>query len=253
MQILSKLKKCLLGLTFLAAAQAYAAPLELLESVSVPMSRYGQKWLSVYTKVRVQNLAFEKQIEVSFTDPQGLRTTAQASYVGPAADGYEIWESYTNLKLSESTGVETKNYLWRVNYRSAAGEFWNTEGDLQIPLGPFLYSGQQISLAMPTQKSGDNGFLVTAVVANLAYDKVLLVHYSCDGFASQNTQALQFQPSYTYGYGLIQSPTLAGFELWNTWLKAPCETVSYYLSYEVAGQKYQDGSSRFPYRSQKTF
>jgi hypothetical protein len=217
------------------------------------MSRYGQKWLSVYTKVLVQNLAFEKQVEMSFTDALGLRTTAQAKYVGPAANGYEIWEAHTSLKLSESTGVVAQDYLWRVSYKSTAGEFLNSEGELSLPLGPFLYSQQRLSLAMPTQNFGDQGFPVTAVVANMAYDKVILVHYSCDGFSTESTQTLQFQPTYTYGYGLIQSPTPTGFEMWSTWLQAPCETVNYYLSYEVAGQKYLDGSASFPYQSQKTF
>ncbi len=254
MKLLTTFKRVLVLLTLFATAPALAAEIQLLETISIPMGRYGQKWLSVYTKLKVQNLAYDKEIELKFTDKEGHTTTAKASYLGASSDAYEIWESYTTLKIDGTRSpFAAEDYRLNISYHSAAGDFRLPEGEITLQTGPILHSGEKVQIAMPSTRHGQGGLPLSVVLANLAYTKSVNVHYSCDNFATESTQSFQFQPYYTYGYGLVTSPTPAGFEIWTTWISAVCQDLSYYVSYEIFGQKYMDGSAQFPYHSQRSY
>ncbi len=225
---------CSLGWLSLAAAAHASDEVALLSTMNVAMGKYGMTWQSTQVRVRVKNLAYEKSVKLVFTDGEGQTVDAPAAYFGPADQGYEVWEVYTNLNSG-------KPYSLYVDY-SVQGQNYRTE-DVELKQGPVLFAGQNVQQVLSGKQFYGSYANFVVALRNLAWQKSVQAHYSCDGFRSSETLALSFQPVFTYGYGYVNSPTAEGFELWsgsvNT-LPESCSVVNYYFTYDVNGQRYAD-------------
>lgn len=225
-----------LALTLLALANhAWAADeLSVLTAMNIPMSKYGISWQSPQIRLRVKNLAYDKSIRVVFIDSEGQSSFAQASYLGPADSGYEVWEAFGNIRSGGPV-------LFQVDYAVAGRSFSIDRQELKN--GPILYQGQNIEQVLTAhQLYGDRARFVAAV-RNIAYQKHVSVHYSCDDFNSEYAAFLDFVPFFMYGYGSVSSPTPYGFEMWSSdSVPVPdgCSTLRYYYTYEVNGAHYAD-------------
>lgn len=234
MNVLQGMVFCSLGwLGFMSVAKA-ADEVTLLSTMNVPMSKYGMVWQSTQARVRVKNLAYEKSVNLVFTDADGQSIEVPAQYFGPADAGYEIWEAWTNLNSG-------KPYTFAVDY-AVQGESFRAES-FELKTGPLLYAGQNVQQVLGSRQFYGSYANFTVAVRNLAWHKKVEVHTSCNGFRSEQTVALSYQPVFFYGYGTISSPTPEGFELWSGSLSnvpESCDVLNYYFTYEVNGQRYAD-------------
>ncbi len=210
----------------------------VLASTNVTMSKYGMSWQSPQVRLRVKDIAYEKSVIVVFTDSEGNVTSSPATYVGPADSGYELWEAYGNVR-----GGAAANF--HVEYTVANQIYFDSNQGQDFPLkqGPVLYRGQNIQQVLGSKQFYGSNAYFTAAVRNLAYQKNVQVHYSYDGFRTQQSASLSFQPYYYYGYGAISSPTPEGFEVWTGSVSNIPDTASaifYYFTYEVGKQKFAD-------------
>jgi hypothetical protein len=234
MNVLQRIALCsVMSLSFWTVAEA-ADEVTLVSTMNVPMSKYGMVWQSTQARVRVKNLAYEKSVKLVFKDANGDSIEAPATYFGPADPGYEIWEAWTNLNSG-------KPYSFDVSYE-VAGRSYRSEG-FELKLGPILYAGQNVQQVLGSKQFYGSYASFTVAVQNIGWQKNVAVHYSCDGFRSEDIVPLSFQPQFSYGYGYVSSPTADGFEIWSGSLgnlSESCSVLNYYFTYDVNGQRYAD-------------
>jgi len=186
----------------------------------------------------VKNMAYEKALLIVFTDGQGKTSTSEASYLGPADAGYELWQAYARLP-----GDATASF--HVEYQVANQIFFDKDRSPDSPLktGPMFYRGQNIQQVLGSNQFYGSYASFTAAVRNIAFQKNVQVHYSFDGFRTQQTVAMNFQPYYSYGYGSILSPTSDGFEMWSVSvgdIPADANVIQYYFTYEIKNKRFAD-------------
>ncbi len=214
-----------------------AAPIaRVVESSSVLTIAYGQPVQNVYVKALIPNLSYEKNISVVFEADHSQHKVV-ARYVGPAEDGYEVWEAYAN--------IDANSHVFHVEYDEAdsvdseRSSYFLKEGG-----GPVLYENHSIlGLYLPRVTSdGQASFHVA--LKNLAYDKRVVVHYSKDGWLTSYTKLLNFQPNFSVGQGSISLPTAEGYEIWSGSMPVEPGTrqLSYFFSYQAAGQRFLDNN-----------
>lgn len=234
MNLWQRMLFCSLGWLGMATAGHARDEVALLSTMNVPMGKYGMTWQNTQVRVRVKNLAYEKSVKLVFTDGEGPTVEAPATYVGPADQGYEVWEAFINLNSG-------RPYNFHVDYE-VAGQSYRA-GDFELKLGPMLYAGQNIQQVLSAKQFYGSSANFVVALRNLAWHKSVQAHYSCDGFRSEETVALSFQAIFPYGYGYVNSPTADGFEMWSGSignLPESCTVLNYYFTYDVNGQRYVD-------------
>jgi hypothetical protein len=219
---------------FLGTSALAQDEVSLLSSMNVPMSKYGMSWQSVQLRLRVADTVDASSVRLIFVDGEGTSTTVDAALVGPADRGHTLWDASINLQHHQPTNFHVEYTVGGQIQRGLAAE---------LKHGPILYAGQNIQEVQPRTGFYGNYAYFSVALRNLAYHKQVQAHYSCDNFQSKSVAALGFQPFYTYGYGVIHSPTPEGFEMWSTGsIEVPehCHTIRYYYTYEVDGQQFAD-------------
>ncbi len=70
------------------------------------------------------------------------------------------------------------------------------------------------------------------------------VHFSHDGWRSSGSADLSYQRVFNYGRGSAVMPNEEGFEVWSVVpeISEDVDELSYYFTYEVAGQTYIDNN-----------
>jgi|GEM_PF-6870739 hypothetical protein len=206
----------------------------LLSVMNVPMSKYGMSWLVPQVRVKVQNLAYEKRVKIVFTATNGQVNETEAQYLSPADAGYEVWEGATNLQAGDE-------YEVHVEYE-AAGRSYKTPA-VSLKAGPVFYAAQNVQQILYGRQFYGQTANFTVGLRNLAYAKRVQAHVSCDDFRSSLSVDLSFQPYFMYGYGVVQSPTPEGFEIWTGSTHAlpeGCGIARYYYTYDIDGQRFAD-------------
>jgi len=225
-----------LGFSLSPLARA-AADASILEMSSISTQAYGQTSQTVHVKVLVPNNYYEKNVTVLFQKGSDRPNRIVARYVGPADAGNEIWEAYANLGPG--------NFRTQVEYADA-DDSASDRGSLLLRQGsgPVLYGERSVMAVYNPQVMSRGSAHFHVVVKNFAYSKRVRVHYSRDGWKSSEAADLSFQRVFTYGRGSVVMPNDEGFEVWSS---APeigddVDELSYYFTYEVAGQTYTDNN-----------
>jgi hypothetical protein len=209
----------------------------ILELSSISTQAYGQSSQSVHVKVLVPNNTYEKDVSILFQKEHAAPQRVVARYVGPADAGNEIWEAYANLGPG--------NYLTLVddaeNSESSAhrGSWLLRQGS-----GPVLFGERSIMGIYNPQVMSRHSAQFHAAVRNFAYGKLVRLHYSQDDWKSTQTLDLSYQRVFNYGRGSVVLPNDEGFEVWSgaPSLSADTHELSYYFTYEVAGQSFIDNN-----------
>lgn len=247
MKVRLSVSQFILALLFLAVLpKAEAQALKIHQTYAVPMSHYGQNWLVAYVQLQVQNLAFAKEVEVQLQDAEGTVHASPANYLKSFDATSELWDAYISLPAARAT-ANISTLKVSASLKTGGQSF--ALSPTVLALGPALWNPDtMIQALMPQKQSHSSSVVITANLRNIAYEKHVVLHWTCDLNGSFSTQALSFQRSVTYGYGLTLSPTPEGFEIWQTSLNMPCPQIAYYLTYEVAGKTFQDGDTEHLYQ-----
>ncbi len=214
------------------------AEASILEMSSINTQAYGQTSQSVHVKVLVPNNSFEKNVAVLFHKDSGTPHRVVARYVGPADAGNEVWEAYANLGPG--------NYLAQVEYsedaKDSAAE--RTTLLLRQGSGPVLYGERTVMAVYNPLVTSKGSLQFHAAVKNFAYNKKVRVHFSHDGWRSSTSADLGYQRVFNYGRGSAVMPNEEGFEVWSVVpeISEDVDELSYYFTYEVAGQTYIDNN-----------
>jgi hypothetical protein len=220
------------SLQTLAAAEA-----SILEMSSISTQAYGQTSQSVHVKVLVPNNSYEKNVSVLFQKHSGSPHRVVARYVGPADTGNEIWEAYANLGPG--------NFLAQVDYtESSEASADRATLLLRQGSGPVLYGERLVMAIYNPQVMSRGSVQFHAAVKNFAYSKRVRVHYSHDDWKSSQSTDLSYQRVFNYGRGSVVMPNDEGFEVWSgrPEISEDALELSYYFTYEVAGQIHTDNN-----------
>jgi hypothetical protein len=225
-----------LGISLSPQAWA-AADASILEMSSISTQAYGQTSQSVHVKVLVPNNCYEKNVSILFHKDSGSPHRVVARYVGPADAGNEVWEAYANLGPG--------NFQAQVEYSESIDP---AAERATLPLrqgsGPVLYGERLVMSVYNPQVMSKGSVLFHAAVKNFAYSKRVRVHFSQDGWKSSEFSDLRYQRVFNYGRGSVVLPNEEGFEVWSGAPQVGDDVgeLSYYFTYEVAGQTYIDNN-----------
>ncbi len=234
-----------LVLTFCISRPAFAGnEVRPLATFSIPMDHESIPWLNVYTRILVKNIAYEKKVAVVYHQADGDSTVA-ARYVGPAQDGYEVWEAYSNLAQGDAS--------FYLEYEAAGRAFKddNQGAGYALPVGAQFYQKQNIQQLLSEEFSSHTAGFVAAVRSDLAYEKHVQVHYSYEHFAHTQDLDLRYQSYFPYGYGILYGVSPQQTELWAGQINdvpSAVSVIEYYLSYEANGITYYDSNFGQNYR-----
>lgn len=190
-------------------------------------------------QIRVQNLAFDKDVAIVVSVDNSGWFEMPAEYSGPLGEGYELWKV-------PATGI---GYLDRaelaVKYVVDGQEYWdNNNGEnYVIERNPNLGSGSggtilgdgivvlQERASYITNRFHQN-VQGTIWVKNLGFDKAVEVVYTTDGWQTVKTTAARY----------LTGPGNNDTETWSFTIPDPQVDVEYAISYTVDGQTYWDNN-----------
>lgn len=104
------------------------APIQLSYMKNLIVRKRGLARQELYFELLVENLGYEKQIEVRWVGEDGIWQTLPATYGYPANDRYEYWHAQTSFLLKGNNSLPG-NIQFALHVRMAGQEFWaNRDG-----------------------------------------------------------------------------------------------------------------------------
>jgi hypothetical protein len=195
---------------------------------------YGYLWYTEVTRtfsIEVANVAYDKEVFVHHTTPEGGWVTTQAQYAGPlTADGsIEEWtlelEQGIDASASESSAI---NFV--VGYTVNGATYWDNNNSADYHLqsnDKTLGSAFKVMGLKPADTHYGLSKQYSVLVSNLAYDKVVTMVYTYNNWETTLTQTFNYTNSSASG----------DVEEWRGYIETPAgvTSVEYCFAYEAAG------------------
>jgi hypothetical protein len=238
-------------------------PIQVLTIEDIARGHYGIPSRSVRFLLRVKNLGYDKSITVygELSDGSWDDLSNSATYIGSADPGFELWT--VTAAWNAYYGTPSFGDEFTIRYEVNGETYWaNNDG---VNYQSESHSGYQLTddagnvrLSSAYHYSYNNSVSISAVLKNIAYDKVVKVRYSYDNWNSYSESELSHSPYWGYSYtSPVPSPNTHGIELWNTTFSLPAgiapEDVKFAISYEVNGEKYWDNNFEQDYSLPSNF
>ena len=234
-----------LSLAMLSAFASATATVQLLKVQSIVDAGYQTPTFDVL----VANLGYQKQVYIHQQLWDGSWSDFPLSYSRPASNGEEVWTGIYVPPLV-SGAYPTWDLHFAVKYVVNGQTYWDNNGGANYNIardsgttlgGATVYNGNYTPTAFISILTTYPGWVT---VANLAYAKQVTVVYSTDNWATTQTTAASYSPSFWSSYGSnAANPNQYGFEDWAFSLNVGnAASVSYAISYTVNGQTYWDNN-----------
>jgi hypothetical protein len=212
-------------------------PVQLIRSGSYLQEINGTSEKNYNFQVRVENLAYAKNVFVHQKLTNGNWTNIALSYSGPLDSGFELWNVYFNNSMADTQFV--------IGYTVNGVTYWdNNDGSYyNQPLNSGEMLGVRFNVGVYYWAFMNNTLSVQVDVRNLAYSKTVKIVWSSDSWKTSQVGYASFQSSYTYGYATVSCPTAAGFERWTAAVSTgSIPNLQFYVEYDVNGQQYFDNN-----------
>lgn len=253
---------------FLASVIAHADPIELNKVDSRIHSRYGYDWQTIEVEAIVDNLAYEKVVQVYYEKPDQSWDTIDLEYKGEIAPGKEVWSIYyTHTLYNLYIEQDPLDMNFVLKYDVNGETYWdnNNEQNYFIAAGSGEYSPKPITLDLayaqaPFELISDGDtiltgghFRATFILQNLAHEKDVEVHYTFDGWATSYVGKAEYQSSMTEGYSWVTYPNANNAEVWSFYTDGDeaqtteADTVEFAVKYTVDGATYWDNNFGYNY------
>ncbi|MBW2733343.1 MAG: hypothetical protein JRH20_13215 [Deltaproteobacteria bacterium] len=218
------------------------AAVQLVYADSWTHSKYGMSSKERNFVVRVQNIAYHKDVVIHVETASGEWVDIAATYVSGAAGNTELWKARV-----QSDGYGRK---FVVKYTVKGVTYWDNNNGRDYEMGdadgPMLGVGVNVRMNQAfftNYNSSARSLRGTIDVRNLGYSKKVRVHYSTDGWQTeQTTDARYLGYMRIYGYSGVQNPNVHGIEGWTFETYVSGDKVDYYVTYEVDGQTHRDNN-----------
>ena len=255
------LSKALVAFSFaIAAITANAAPIELNKADSRIHSKYGFSWQSIEVEAIVENLAFEKSVQIYFEGEDSTWVTADMSYAGIASPGRELWKYTVTRNINGPYATQAPlDLTYVLKYQVNGDTHWdnNNGANYQLNAGSGEYTPKVIVLnsayayAPYTYTNGSGTsypvkgyFSANFILQNLGYSKDVEVHYTFDNWATSYVRKANFNTGLFEGYSYVTYPNANGVEVWSFYTNgdeaqnAQAKEVQFAVKYTVNGATY---------------
>jgi len=251
----------LVGVSLMAIA-AQAAQIELNKIDSRLHSKYGFTWQSIHIEAVVENLAYDKKVQLMYRSEDGGWTAEDLSYSGSLGDDLETWALSINRNIngpySDGPALDLEFVL---RYEVAGEIYWdnNLTGNYFITAGSGEYTPKSLVVDTASARApydydynGNtghvNGYLsVDVILQNYAMYKNVEIHYSYDNWQTTLVGNASFVSGRYKGYSWVGYPNSNNIEVWNFYTAGPeaqgnADTLQFAVKYTVDGQVYWDNN-----------
>lgn len=217
-----------------------------------------------YFYAEVANIGYEKKVVVHHKMLDGSWRDFALQYDKSSENNGEIWKLELDLSTNFSSTVAPPQLgdEFAIYYQVNGQVYWdNNRGNnykMNATSGMYLQDGLNISNDVKDSyfayypNTTASQLNVVADVRNLAYEKMVTLVYTTDGWRTVKKVPMQFAQYYSIGSGsTLVSPNQFGIERWR--INVPVEDISmsrveYAISYKVNGTEYWDNNYGRNYR-----
>ena len=255
-----KLSKALIVISLaFTSLTAFAAPIELNKADSRMHSKYGYQWQTVEVEAIVENLAYEKKVQLYYQGDDNVWLTADMTYDGIASPGRELWKySVQRTITGPYTNEAPLNLNFVLKYEVNGQTYWdNNDGaNYVLDAGTGEYTPKVIVVDRAyahapytytyngTSQQISGYFNVSFILQNLGYSKDVEVHYTFDNWATSYVGKAIFNSGVFEGYSYVSYPNANGVEVWSFYANGAevqnenASQVQFAVKYTVGGATY---------------
>lgn len=242
---------------------ASADNVDLLKASSRTSSKYGFSWQDFSFDIRVDNLAYSKNVAIYYLDSDGQWKEHAAVYARPIDGNQEIWQAGWSRSLNDPYQSNPPlDMEFVVKYEVAGQTYWDNNNGANYHLnansgelitGEVYADGAFASAPYTVNYNGNSSaisgyFQVGVLLKNLGYSKEVKVHYSYDNWQTTYVANAMFQPGRMQGYSYVTYPNPNGVEYWYFYTSGAeaqnhdASQVKFAVSYTVNGVTYWDNN-----------
>lgn len=238
-----------------AALSLAAGEIKFQKVQSIVATRNGQQQQSVVFEANVANLAFAKQVYAHLRRGDGVWIDVPLYYSRSIPGSREIWAGSFSPPLNTTYDVNfTLKYVvngltyWDNN---GGANFFIAKDSGNIVATPInIYNGNySAAVSLPASEPYFRGW---TTARNLAFAKIVRIHYSTDGWATSKLANGSFSSTFWASWSsAAPNPNPYGFEEWRFTLNigTTATQVEYAIEYQVNGQTYWDNNYGQNYRT----
>lgn len=206
--------------------------------------------------IRVQNLSFNKSIDVLWCGENGIWQILPATFHSTGAPNQEYWLAAVQCPAGRSTPLPG-NIEFVLRYRAAGREYWDhddsrnyvSEADSGIRLAKnFSLLTVDYTSLLP---NGQNYLAVTVAAHRSLRAEKVTVHWSADNWQTSRQARCYCKGDYwdKICASNARNPNQYGVQLWKGWLKVKTVfRLQYYVSCEGPGGIVYDNNGSVNYR-----
>jgi maltose 6'-phosphate phosphatase len=174
----------------------------------------------------VQNLGYDKLVDVVWAGEDGVWHTLPAVFHGAEEDGWEYWQAGVSFAQSPQCSLPG-NVDFALRYRVNETEYWDNNGglnhDIQADSGIRLAQGVALQNVIGTGELdvGQRVLPVTVAVHRALEAEKVTIHWSADGWRTVHQTACRFKRNFWNSEMLsnARNPNQYGVAVWKGWLK----------------------------------
>lgn len=208
--------------------------------------------------VVVENLAFEKSVDVLWAGEDEVWHTLPAHFHSSVDQEKEYWVAQTGFALGSEKSLPG-NVRFAVRYRVSGAEYWdNNDGDnhsIQADSGIAVASGaavQHVAFDDEVNEAGKEFPVVVGVDSSLEAERVT-IHWTSDNWRTTRKLPCVFSRTYwdTECLSNARNPNQYGCQIWSAVLEAEdASRVRFKISCEAKGQVSWDDNAGKSYAVQ---
>lgn len=188
----------------------------------------GTSNITLKGQIEVQNIAYQKQVEVYSVNGIKLAT---AYYVGTASSGYENWEFATTV--TNATGA-----TFYIKYTVNNQTYYDNNGGLNFSISTDTLSGvnslvlAKSVLITEASKNSSSSIYGTVTLKDYSSLKTVTVVYTTDNWVTSHSVSASFStPNYAYEKWTFQLTGLSAGQ-----------NIKFYVDYTANGVHYYDNN-----------
>jgi len=202
--------------------EASVAKIKLLYAKNVFTRKSLVRQQSLSFVILVDNLAFDKRVEIEWASENGVWHTLPAAYHSSAGQDKEYWIAQLTFVLTSDESLPG-NVQFALRYRVGDAEFWdNNQGEnycIQADSGikvehdtPVLNVGFESSLS-----KGERRLPISVAVAKKTNAEKVTIDWTIDNWKTKQQSACRFARNYWDSEYLsnARNPNQYGYQIWN--------------------------------------
>ncbi|MGE5446346.1 MAG: endonuclease/exonuclease/phosphatase family protein [Ignavibacteriales bacterium] len=225
-------------------------PIQLLYVKNIISRHRGDAQQDLVFFMLVENLAYDKQVEVHWAGEDGVWRTLPAEYHSATGQSREIWYAQAKFYLSEET-LLPGDIEFALRYRVLGKEYWdnNYRQNYAINADSGVQVAQEVPLLNiefnPMLQHGQQFYPITVAVRHSLQPKGVYIHWTTDHWESVHTTPCFFKRKHWDKtlWSNARNPNKYGYGIWISQIKVDdAYRVEYAIACETATRTIWDNN-----------